>query len=101
MLQPNQVTLKMDVWVHSHSETGARLSWDWFNISGDKIPATVIDYLSSDERQEDLDEFNDLKTEQIYDVTVVMEYEPGDESIGLWDGWYIARLESATPPPSP
>jgi len=85
------VTLTMDVWIHSHYETGEHMYWDVFNVSGENIPWNLMQYLFCDdridERMDDLDVFKDLDSETPYTVTVVMgsETAPGG-------GWYISRL---------
>jgi len=87
------IKIAMTIWVHSHAETGAPLSWDLLSLTGEDIPANVIEYLMSEESNEDIDIFVPLGVDKLYLVIVHMEYETGDEDVGLKGGWYISNLD--------
>ena len=86
------VTLNAVLFLHSHYQTGELVQTSILELSGDKIPISVIEYLGSDDcvNNEDFDGF---ALDEPVAVSLVMEWEEGDSSVGLIGGWYIASME--------
>lgn len=85
------ITIRMEVWIHSHFQTGEHIDWEFFSISGEDIPAELIHYLLNKDGADDVRIFSELESEQIYKVSVTAEYQPGTEEY-LPGSWYIAKL---------
>lgn len=91
MSRSTRMQLTMEVWVHSHHDTGEPIDWEVLSVSGKDIPTDLLLYLVSPEHHsERLDDLSDLKKiepETVARIRVVMELEtaPGG-------GWYIDRV---------
>jgi len=94
------IKIAMNIWIHSHAETSEPLCWDLLSITGEDIPASVIEYLMSKESDEDIDVFAPLEVEKPYLVIVTMDYESGDRDVGLNGGWYISKMDGYIEIPS-
>ena len=73
-------------------------NWFWYEIkSNDNMPIGFFDYLFDDEqRQLDLEAFEyDCPHEGLYVIEIVFEYDPGEWSVGILDGWQIKDVTSA------
>ncbi len=79
------VKLEAELFLHSHYQTGELTQISILELSGNKIPISVIDYLESDDclKNEDFDGF---PLDEPVTVSLTMEWEQGDASVGLWAG---------------
>lgn len=86
-----KVRFTMELWIHSHCETGQHLSFDIFNFTGEKIPADLIEYLLIGEgATRELEAFEALDAETAYAVKA--NAERADKT------WFL-EYESSTPYP--
>jgi len=92
--------IAMNIFVHSYAGTDEPLCWDLLSITGEDIPASVIEYLMSKESDEDIDVFAPLEVDKPYLVIVTMDYESGDRDVGLNGGWYISKMDGYIEIPS-
>ena len=73
-------------------------NWFWYEIqSKDNMSVMLFDYLFDDElREQDLEAFEyDCPHEGLYVMEIEFEYDPGDMSVGILDGWGIRDVKSA------
>lgn len=84
------ILLEMDIWLHSHYQTGEMLDFEIFSISGQNIPIGLLEYLISDERNEDLPKFSGLELDHPYHILAEVDYEEYGNG-----GWYISKVCSA------
>lgn len=95
--------LKMEVFVHSHADTGEPLQLDVFSVEG-WVPVPFISWLIEQRECPDvLDMFSDLELNTPYRVQIEFWYEPADECApgGWWfDVKYVEPRHSETLEPS-
>lgn len=78
--------IAMEVFVHSHYETGERLTWEWFGIkSGEWLHWMLLDTLSDpDWREENLSAFDDLPLDTPVTVNVKLDGDDYGSGLELW-----------------
>lgn len=92
---PTRYQVDMEVFVHSHYETGRMVTWDLVGIKCDTwLPGHLLEVLTGDKewREDQLEHFSGLSLDDASAVTVTID---GDHYGSGWE-WWIDNLTPKT-----